>query len=297
MPNVLKKIPNAISVTCSLIKKLNIPVSGYTIKNDLEEHPDYPSLLAINDSLNSWNVPNQALQLDKETCNIEELPLPLIAHLKIDGGQLLLINEIHRNMVYFSNEKTPGGRLSKEEFLKAWDGVMLYVEKDDMSGETNYRQALVKGFFAQARSPFFVATVLLVVLYAINYNSVSWAYACLLVIKFSGIAISTLLLMHCVNSQNPFIKNLCSLGKKNDCNTILKSDAATVTSWLSWSEVGLFYFSGSFICLLLDPSGTGFTSWLNLLYLPFTFYSLCWATQWLKPLSPWLVIHFVAPVR
>lgn len=274
MINTLKKNPNAISVTYSLIKKLSIPVSRYTVIHDLEEHPDYPSLLAVSDCLTSWNVQNQAVQLDKENCNIDELPLPFIAHLKIDGGQLMLINEIHDNVVHFSNENELKGRVSRDEFLAYWDGILLYSEKHEASGEPDYKNALIKGISNQARLPFLITIVLLIVLSAIDYHSITWAYAAILLMKLSGIVVSCVLLMHSINFHNPFIQNLCSLGKKNDCNAILKSEAAKVTSWLSWSEVGMFYFSGTFIYLLLSPSDMGFISWLNLFCLPYTFYSI-----------------------
>ncbi len=80
--------------------------------------------------------------------------------------------------------------------------------------------------------------------------------------------------MQSLNANNPFVKNLCSLGGKSDCNAILKSDAAKVTSWLSWSEVGYFYFAGSLLSLLFAPASFSFLAWLNLFALPYTIYSI-----------------------
>lgn len=268
------ELPNAVSVTFSLIRKLNIQVSRYTVKHHLEEHPDYPSLLAIKDCLTSWNIPNQAFQFNKKKCIVEELPLPFIAHLKNDGGQLMLIHKILESKVYFNNEKVQNGVITRDEFLSRWDGILLYAEGHHTSGEVNYHHALIEGFFNYMRLPFMLAVVLSVILYSIDYGLVNWAYIALLCLKFSGILLSIMLLIYSVNSNNPFIQNLCSLGRKNGCNAILKSSAAQVTSWLSWSEVGFFYFSGSFIYLLINPSGVGFISLLNLLCLPYTLYSI-----------------------
>ena len=82
--------------------------------------------------------------------------------------------------------------------------------------------------------------------------------------------------MQSLNANNPFVKNLCSLGGKNDCNAILKSDAAKVTSWLSWSEVGFFYFFGSLLSLLLASSSLPLLAWLNLFALPYAIYSIAY---------------------
>ncbi|WP_316771110.1 thioredoxin domain-containing protein [Pedobacter frigiditerrae] len=74
--------------------------------------------------------------------------------------------------------------------------------------------------------------------------------------------------------NNPLVQNLCSLGKKNNCNAILKSDAAKVTNWLSWSEVGFFYFAGTFLSLLFLHSSLSLLFWLNIFCLPYTFWSI-----------------------
>lgn len=270
----MKSAGNTVFVLYSLIKKLKIPVSSFTIDKDLHDHPDYPSMLALSDCLTSWNVPNEAFKINKETCDVKELPLPFVAHLKREGGEFVLVHGIQHDTVTLSNEKEKKGSLSLSEFFKFWDGVILYAEKDEISGEKEYKQSLLKGWLDEARLPFLVLILLCSVFYALNIESSNLSYISLIILKLAGVGVSALLLMHSVNASNPFIQNLCSVGKKNDCNAILKSDAAKITSWLSWSEVGMFYFSGSLVCLLLNPSSIVALSWLNILCLPYTLYSI-----------------------
>lgn len=274
MSKIFKSLPNVAYVLNLFIRKLDISVSSYTIIEDLLEHPDYPSMLSISDSLTSWNVPNQALQLDKETCIIEQLSLPFIAHLNIDGGQFILINDIDGDTLSYSNEVNRNGTISKDEFFKDWEGILLYAEKKKESGEPNYKQAIVKGLLNQTRSPFLLMVGLSAVIYTVAKNTLSLTYLLLLLTHLTGIGVSILLLIQSLDANNPFIQNLCSLVKKTDCNAILKSEAAKVTSWLNWSETGLFYFSGSFICLVINPSNMDFISWLSLCCLPYTIYSI-----------------------
>jgi hypothetical protein len=84
---------NASSVTAGLLKKLQVPVTTTSIIDSLEQHPDYPSLLSISDSLKKWKVENIALQVENE--KLEELPVPFIAHSKVNGGNLILVNAIN----------------------------------------------------------------------------------------------------------------------------------------------------------------------------------------------------------
>lgn len=274
MTNSLKKTPNAVSVLTLLIKKLSISVTSFTVSREVQEHPDYPSMLSLSDCLASWNIPNQAFKINKLDCDVEDLPFPFIAHVKIDSGQFFLMNGINRDVFSYSNEKARNGTISKDDFLKHWDGVILYAEKDEESGEPHYKQSLVKGIANRARIPFLICILLTSLIFAVGQHSLSLHYLLMFLITLSGVIVSTLLLMHSINANNAFIQNLCSLGRKNDCNAILKTDAAKVTSWLSWSEVGLFYFTGSLICLILQPASMSLLSWLNLFSLPYTIYSI-----------------------
>jgi len=88
-----------------------------------------------------------------------------------------------------------------------------------------------------------------------------------------GIAVSIILLMISVDNKNPFIKKICVATSKSDCRSILKSSAAAVTSWLSWSEVGFFYFTGYYLSTLILPQYIVLYAFMNLATLPFTIYS------------------------
>lgn len=272
----LSRQENPVAVVNALVKKLNILVSSFTIKQSLQEHPDYPSLLAVSDCLTQWNIPHQAYQIDKTQYQAEELAYPFIAHLSLNGGQFILVQAIAKGQVHYSDEQETKASLSELEFLKRWDGIVLYAEKAENSGEENYKNSLIKGWVNQARLPFLILMLLASGFAAINYSGVNASYLVLLGIKLIGISVSALLLTHSIDAHNPFIQNLCSLGKKNNCNAILKSDAAKVTGWLSWSEVGFFYFAGSLLSLILAPSSLFVLAWLNLACLPYTFYSIAY---------------------
>lgn len=275
----IKSAGNTVFVLYSLINKLKIPVSSFTVEKDLLDHPDYPSMLALSDCLTSWNIPNEAFRVHKESCDISEFPLPFVAHLKRGGIEFVLVQKIEGDTVTFSNEMEQKVTLKRVDFLKFWDGIILYAEKEAGSGEKEYKQSLIKGWLNAARLPFLALVLLCCVFYASNPGSASLPFLMLVLLKSTGVGISALLLLHSIDANNPFIQNLCSMGKKNDCNAILKSDAAKVTGWLNWSEVGMFYFAGSLIYLLVNPLGVVLLSWLSILCLPYTFYSVIYQVR------------------
>src|SRR5471030_1680876 len=95
-----------------------------------------------------------------------------------------------------------------------------------------------------------------------------------------------LLLMQSIDANNPFIQKLCGEDNKN-CNAILSSKAAKINEFLSWSEVGFFYFAGTWLALLFNSAHIAMLqalAVLNIVALPYTFYSIHYqwrvAKQW-----------------
>lgn len=266
--------PNAVIILHKFIKELNLPVNAQTIEKELEEHPEFPSLLSISDCLTSWNIPNEAQMIDKADYEEIEFVFPFIAHAKTDGGQFFLVKKIDKGFVYYCDTEKDNASITEADFLKQWDGVLLYAAPDAQSGEPGYAENRVKYTLQNLIAPAGLVLLLVIIYAVVAPLGWSWGYLLLGLVKLLGLGVSILLLVHTVNSNNPFVKNLCGLAGKNDCNAILKSDASKVTSWLSWTEVGFFYFAGSALLLLLDSSNIALLGWLNLLALPYTVYSI-----------------------
>ena len=55
--------PN-IKATISFLKRLGVKVNNATVNETLQNHPDWPSMLCVADSLNKWNIPNAAGKIE-----------------------------------------------------------------------------------------------------------------------------------------------------------------------------------------------------------------------------------------
>jgi uncharacterized membrane protein/thiol-disulfide isomerase/thioredoxin len=121
--------------------------------------------------------------------------------------------------------------------------------------------------------------------YFVNYT---WQVLLLTAFKTAGLITSLLLLIQSIDSNNPLVQTLCKGGSGNkDCNAILSSKAAKVFEGLSWSEVGFFYFGGTWLALLFGGHSISMMqvlAILNIISLPYTFYSIYYqariAKQW-----------------
>lgn len=280
---------NASFVTLHLLKSLQVAVTATSVIESLEHHPDYPSLYSISDSLQKWKVDNLALKVKAEA--LEQLPTPFIAHSKYAGGNFVLVNNVNGAVDYI-DEKGKRRQKSKEEFNKEWDNIVLLAEKNNDSGEKNFATNRKKELLNNLHMPIIVtACLLLIIFYGITTANL---YATILLsLKFAGAIIAGILLWFEVDKSNPVLRQICSAGKNTNCTAVLSSKQSKLFNLISWSEIGFFYFAGSFLYLLLSANyhpdnhretALSVLSWLNLFALPYTIFSIFYqwriAKQW-----------------
>lgn len=97
-----------------------------------------------------------------------------------------------------------------------------------------------------------------------------------------------------MDKNNPLLQKVCTGIAKGDCNAVLTGKQAKLFSWLSWSEVGFFYFTGCLLVLLFSANtlnnSIALIAWLNILSLPYTIFSIYY--QW-RVAKQWCVLCLV----
>jgi uncharacterized membrane protein len=266
--------PNLIGVTQSFIKALKVKVTFETVESNLTTHPAYPSMASVSDCLTTWGIPHSAYRIPREEYSPEDLLFPFLAHSMQKGGRFILVKGIFNGIVEYSDEVHSKSEMSEADFLALWDGIALHAEPIDSSGEKQYIENRTRYLLRDMRIPLAILLAALILGRFFSLHSYEIGLVSSLLLKSAGLIVSTILLTQSINANNPFIRNLCGLSGNGDCNAILKSDAAKVTPWLNWSEVGFFYFAGSFLSLLINSSTIGILAWLNVLAFPYTIYSI-----------------------
>lgn len=266
-----------------LLKFLGVGIDSELITAELEKHPDYPSMLAISDVLNNFNIENNAFrvefdELDNEIC-------PFIAHTNQEGNDFVVVNKINNDEVTVSGKKWDKNKVKIEEFKKLYNGTILTAESSTLSFDT--KESAFTPFIVAA-SGLGLAFILALVFNTSYFSTIGWQTLALTLFKSAGLVTSVLLLIQSTDTNNPLVQKLCQTRAKNaDCNAILSSKAAKVFDWLSWSEIGFFYFAGSWILIFFG--GNSPLIWkalllLNVISLPYTFFSIYYqwriAKQW-----------------
>jgi uncharacterized membrane protein/thiol-disulfide isomerase/thioredoxin len=283
--------PN-VKATIAFLKLLDVNVTRSTVDETLQNHPDWPSLLCISDSLTRWNVANAAGKIDPS--EIDQLPIPFMAYTSSVESPLEIVTKVTDNSItLFSTKQNKQITESKETFLKRWNGVYLIAEKNEQSGEPDIksqkRNAFIKGIIPGS---LFVLLAVISGLFLQRNIALSEINAVLPVyfqylILFAGVIVTSLLLWYEIDSNNPLLHKVCTGIVKGNCDAILSGKQSKLFSWLSWSEIGFFYFAGGLLTLLFAGpliSTLAVIAYLNVLALPYTVFSIYYqgriAKQW-----------------
>lgn len=280
---------NPVALLQAWLGQLAVPVSKTTIRQTVENHPDYPSLLSLSDALDEWQVDNAALQLGSVE-QLRELPTPFVACLTGQGNYYSLVQTVTNGAVRFVEPVTRQPQTETlEEFSKHWSGVVLLAEKTEQSGELDYRTNRRQEIVENLRWPSILIGAFLVIgvsLLTIGKSIILSGWLWLLA-NTVGLGLSLLLVQKQLGHANSLTDRLCKVAGKAGCDEVLNSPAATIAGILPWSDVGLLYFSGSLLLSLVagfQPALWPLVGALALLALPYTAFSLYYqgfvARQW-----------------
>jgi uncharacterized membrane protein len=271
---------NAFVALEQLLKLTKVKVTSITLKNKLLQHPDFPTLVSLSDVLTDVKVDNMATRINPY--QLSEIPLPAIAHFE-DGSGYATIHKIADNQVEWLHDKMGIRRESIADFSQKWQGITLLAQPNENSGEDNFTKNRRFEIIENLRNPFIMSGLILILGYFIRYNFSNISienpnnFYAFVIAKFVGVIVSSFLIWYSIDANNSFLRSVCEINSKTNCGNILNSEAAKIFGWLTWSEIGLFYFTGGFLALIFSNNLTEtllILKWLNILALPYTVWSV-----------------------
>jgi len=286
---------NAFQTTRQLLRLAGVRVTDTALKTALYHHPDFPSLLSIGDVLKEFRVDNLATRIGPE--RLIEAPLPALAHFHTNEGTFVTLRKITSDSVEWYDEKRGWQTDSLPDFAAQWNGVLLLIEPSTTAGEPDYLRQRQLERLENLRLPFVTIGLMLCLggWVSVNFTAqaTSFPYYALLVLKLMGTAVSGLLVGYSLDADNPFLRGICQLNDRTNCGSVLNAPAAKLFGWLSWAEVGLFYFVGGLLSLLFSASTIPVILWFNLFALPYTLWSVYYQG---RVIGQWCVLCLVVQV-
>lgn len=263
------------------LRTQSLPVAESHLRLRLESHPDYPSLLAVQDTLEELGVNGYACQGTKEELKNEAKPF--LAHFNMNGGHVLFFRDVATAEKNF------------KDFDTHWSGNVMFAEqaKTNTSKAENSQQ-IKKEKLKSA----FSTTAILLSLTAFLWLPIANGAAPLIILTITsciGLYFSWLIAQKEFGISNSVSDKICSMAKHSRCESVLFSKGAKLFNWLTWGDVGIVYFSASLLYFLINlPITIGITNQqINLYYLislaglVFPIYSLYY--QW-KVVKQWCML-------
>jgi uncharacterized membrane protein/thiol-disulfide isomerase/thioredoxin len=260
------------------MKSLKVPVSKSFINNRLQQHPDFPSVLSITDTLDDLGIENMALKIEKE--NLPELPIPFLAHVNTNGGDYELIT----NRSVFAN--------TGNEFYKRWSGVVIAAETSDHLSSAENKGAFQKENKKKLLQLAFITTLLLISVLSV-YISGNWLLVIMIASSISGVGITVLILLQELGIENKLADALCIGGRGTDCTTVINSHGDRLLWGFKWSDIGIIYFILQMSILVFAGFGNRgvelliMYKWLSVTAIPFIVFSIHY--QW-KVAKKWCTL-------
>ena len=283
-----------ISYQISILLKLRL--TSTTLFEKLQEHPYYPSMLAIHDVFVEFGVESEGYKCE-DIEQILKLDLPFLVQVSkgSNGNKLFaLVYERKCDKIDWYNPFNHKREdISEDLFRDFFSGYVLFFEKTDKYGDKDYklhrRQELCKELISSFL--FFSMPILWVIistyyLLITQVRSIApYIYSLLLLV---GCCIGILLIIREYNAYNPIVRNLCGDGKKFNCDAVLSSNKSRFAG-IPWSVIGSAYFGGMLSSMLVsffDIHVFATIAYLNLLALPYIFFSIYYQKNVIRQWCP-----------
>src|SRR5690606_31566788 len=188
------------------LRKSGIKVSRRHLEDQLQSHPDYPSLASITDTLYELGIENISLIVDRE--RLDDLPVPFLSHSSQGGGNFVVINDIEKQI------------RSDKEFEQNWDGIVVLAEKPANWYHADNEKALA-GEELDRRQLIVAAAVIGLLAVLSLYSQITPTLAALMLVAITGLGITILIVQQELGISNQITEQLCNASKETDCHAVI----------------------------------------------------------------------------
>ncbi len=253
-----------------LLQKNSIPFDKEELSFQIQSHPSYPSLHSVTGVFDHFNIENIAARVPNTLEILEELPKSFMAQFNGEKGiQMVLVEKEKKGVAIFDEEKKKS-KISNDEFVKGFTGIIVAVEKsEDDSEKVNVSKSYTTVGFVLA------ALIFTGVLALSNTAIVPWIT---LVLSIIGVVISVSIVKQEFGIQNSIGNAFCtSDSEKKDCNAVLSSKGAKIAGNYKLSDLSLIYFVGlslSTTLLFAQNLDISYVYFIAIASTPITIYSI-----------------------
>jgi protein-disulfide isomerase len=276
------KIQEGDNVFVSFLTLLGVKHTKDFSNKYFNEHPHKYNLFGISKMLSDYGIENVGARISDKGKDLFNIETPFIAHTGVD---FVVVYQITQEEVHYIWQ---GKKVSLPipQLIEMWSGVVLLAETTPDSIEPDYKEHRKKEVFTGVQKAILATACMVVCGMAYTTHSLfnNLGISLLLAINLIGVYIGYLLVLKQMKIHSQYGDKICSLFSKSDCNDVLESDAAKLWGVFGWSEIGLGYFVANVLLLLFAPQTVSILAIINMIVLPYSFWSVWYqkmrAKQW-----------------
>lgn len=231
------------------------------IKIDKEEfdfqfnsHPDYPTLLAVSDTLHFLNIKNVAIKT--EASDIDFLPIRFIASLKNNDNYYLSFVEKKWNQYSYITHDNKKKKISRDEFQVLFGNIVMLAESEKENKKTKVKKI-----------NFTLIFTFLIVLALVLYNNFQsfWIHL-FYIFPVIGFIFSVFALKELFNIKSELFDRFCNIASTYDCDTVVSSSKWKIFDKVNFSDLSITFFSFQIISLLINGFSLNYAGYFFIQY-------------------------------
>jgi uncharacterized membrane protein len=226
---------NIITLILKYFKELDLSIDQKEFQLQYELHPDYPSLLALSDTLTFFKIDNAAFKISAE--DLDNMPIEFLAltQKENEAEDFSFIKKV--NDTYFVNEKV----ISKSDFLKIFKNIVLIAEKSAYFEETTTNKY----------QHWLIGLVMVLLAVPVFLNGFLQFSVVFFILSVLGIYLSYETFNQSLGINKGLSSKFCSATPQTSCESVVKSNKWKIFETFSLSDVSLVFFVSQLILIIL----------------------------------------------
>lgn len=249
------------SVTAYLQKTNHGPIiDGF--EAHYNSHPNYPSLLAVTDTLTQLNIENIAAKVPFK--HIDQLPNKFIAELNVDSQESYLISKTKEGFI----AENDLGNIIKgtiAELEKYWAEVILIIEENEKSLKNKTTENYSFAF------PFLLIIFSIITIYNYKSNLIESVF---IVLSSIGLFVSVEIIKTYFKDSTSIESKFCTANQKFSCKSIISSKGYSFSKYVEFVDLPIVFFSVAFFSQIFGLNVFYYFGLVSLASIPFLLYSV-----------------------
>lgn len=210
------------------LSKIGITVSQRFITQEMQSHPDYPSLVSLIDFLDLGRMDYEVVQSDHT--HIARFNYPCLAHVMENNGS--------SHMIQVDNINDWD---QHQQLKKNWTGIVVLAGNRPSWNNAENTQQIRQRRYAKAVS--FIAVLLLLSAFVYvtipGFNPINAIWGLL---SFAGLVLSIGVLSVEMGMQVKAVKEVCNSVSPSGCDAVLRSNYSKGIAGISIADAAISYF-------------------------------------------------------